>query len=742
MPPPLQTYESTASNATGSTGPTAQPALFEQQTMAPGRGLMQLGASLFEAGQRRADQDEAMWIAETEGMARSHWAKRFEELETTGGDGFTQSFKAEYNNYIKGLIKSAPSARAAQKLGLQLQNFGTGLYNRAAKKEASARLQELSDKIDTTIGYRANELLVKGGYDNLEQSRAELTDLIKSMSGRIPSPQITIDKADKILVKTALEGLIQNGEAGKALSEIDSQKFAGLLDPQELVSIRARAKNAAEQVSIVNSAAAKKFSDNMLSLMENQGNLGSGYPDIETAVKQYGQYFQGSDRYDEKISEFRSGLEMVQATYGVLQDVKSAPPSDAQNILDRIKPTANDPNYADKMKMYEYAQKAVANYQKLLDVDPVSALSNTPMVQAAMSDYKVAEQEIAQNPNLDPKKLNDARERVYSSLLAAQAVAGVPGYKQTVISNATAESISSQLRNAGPGEVEQVLKGLQNTYGSNFQGVLGSLARLPNDVGIDASYLLVAQHLNMPYIGDLIKSIQTPKSELDKLIPDNRTREKIESDVLTAPETTDFIEAMRDAEAPVSFINGTVKAAQSYAKYKYGFQGRGVKESIKQASETVFASQFHYAKINGRKFIVPKRLKNGYTFSSEELENIELNLQAKLAEITMLARPEYLTSFTSVKNPSEEFKIAADRFINNIPKLGYFSTASDFSGVFFTMDQDPQYGTSRSRVNFNDMASGRPKGPIYFSYEDLSQRQFDPKKAKKLYLNIKASQTR
>lgn len=76
-----------------------------------------------------------------------------------------------------------------------------------------------------------------------------------------------------------------------------------------------------------------------------------------------------------------------------------------------------------------------------------------------------------------------------------------------------------------------------------------------------------------------------------------------------------------------------------------------------------------------------------------------------------------------------------------MPNLGYFSTASDFSGVWFTMDQDPQYGTSRSRVNFNDMSTGNPKGPIYFAYSDLASPSYNPKEAKKLYEKIKAATT-
>jgi hypothetical protein len=722
MPPPLQTYESTASNATGSTGPMAQPALFEQQTMAPGRGLMQLGAALFETGQRRADQDEAMWIAETEGMARSHWAKRFEELETTGGDGFTQSFKGEYNNYIKGLIKSAPSARAAQKLGLQLQNFGTGLYNRAAKKEAAARVQEVADKLDNIVGLGANELLVKGGYDKLDEVIGRVDETITSMGGRIPSTSKTSEKAREVLTKAAIEGLIQNGEGGKALQEIDSLKFSDVLDTGDLVSLRSRAINAAKTRSVENREAAKKFSDNMLAIMENEGQLPTNYSNIDAAVQQYGQYFTGSGNQDAEMAEFKTNLEMVQNTYSVLQEVKSASPGEAASILARLRPATDDPDYARKNQMYDYAVKSVQKYQQLLDEDPVSAISSTPLVKGKAAELSAAQKALAENPSLDNGRAEKAKQDYFDSILAAQQVAGVPSYRRTVVSTGDASRLAADIKNAGANEVESVLTRVQETYGKHFPSVMASMARLKGDSALDSKFVLIASHMNKPYTAELIRALQTPTAELDKLIPENNIRRQIEDGVALRSETMDFVEALTAAGARPESINGARESAKAYAKYKYGYQRRGVSESIKSSAQTLFSASYAYGKINGNKFAIPRQLPDGTTFSDRELKNIERNLERKLSEIQMLAKPSLLTGYTSIQNPSKEFEISTQRYIDNFTKLGYFSTAPDFSGVFFTMDQDPQYGTSRSNVYFNNMSTGKPSGPLYFSYKDLANQ--------------------
>ena len=221
MASPIDTYNASGSNATGSTGTYAEPSLYQQQTSAPGRGLMQLGASIFETSQKRADQDEQMWIADQEAQTRLYWSKRYESIETSAKDGFSKQVSGEYNSYIKGIIKNAPSARAAQRLGLNLTQFGAGLATRAANKEAGVRLQETSDKLDNIVGMNANELLVKGGYANIDQARQKVNELITGLSDRVPNVSAVMKKSDKIIVRTALEGLIQNGEAGKAVQEID-----------------------------------------------------------------------------------------------------------------------------------------------------------------------------------------------------------------------------------------------------------------------------------------------------------------------------------------------------------------------------------------------------------------------------------------------------------------------------------------------------------------------------------------
>lgn len=722
MPPPLQTYESTASNATGSTGPTAQPALFEQQTMAPGRGLMQLGAALFETGQRRADQDEQMWIAETEGMARAHWAKRFEELETTGGDGFTQSFKGEYNNYIKGLIKSAPSARAAQKLGLQLQNFGTGLYNRAAKKEAAARVQEVTDKLENIVSLGANELIVKGGYDKLAEVQARVEETIGTMGGRIPSVGKTSEKAKEILTRAAIEGLIQNGEGGKALQEIDSLKFSEVLDTGDLISLRAKAMNAAKVSTSENREAAKKFSENMMAVMETEGQLPSTYSNIDAAVQQYGQYFAGTPNQEAEMAEFKTNLEMMQSTYSVLQEVKSATPGEAGAILAKLKPAPEDPEYAAKNRMYEYAVKSVEKYQQFLDQDPVGATASSPIVKAKAAELTAAQKALAENPSLDNGRAEKAKQDYFDSMLAAQEVAGVPSYKRTVVSTGDAERLAADIKNAGANEVEAVLTRVQQTYGKHFPSVMASMARLKGDAALDAKFVLIASHMNRPYTAELVRALQTPTAELDKLIPDTNTRRQIEDGVALRSETMDFVEAMTAAGARPESINGAVEAAKAYSKYKYGYQRRGVSESIKTSAQTLFSAAYAYGKINGNKFAIPRQLPDGTTFSDRELKNIERNLEKKLSEIQMLAKPSLLTGYTSMQNPSKEFEISTQRYIDNFTKLGYFSTAPDFSGVFFTMDQDPQYGTSRTYVHFNNMSTGKPTGPIYLSYKDLANQ--------------------
>lgn len=738
MAAPLETYTSSVSNATGSTGTYAEPSLFQQQTSAPGRGLMQLGASIFETSQKRADQDEQMWIADQEAQTRLYWSKRYESIETTAKDGFSKQVAGEYNSYIKGILKNAPSARAAQRLGLNLTQFGAGLATRAANKEAAARLQETSDKLDGIVGMSANELLVKGGYANLDQARQKVNELLTNMSDRIPNASSVMKKSDKILVRTALEGLIQNGQGGTAVKEIDSLKFANVLDAGDLISLRAKAKNAAESSSALNIAQAKKFEENIMTQMEQTGKLPQGYADIDAAANQLGQYYDGSDKQAAIIADFKDNLQMVQNTYSTLQEIKSSPQGNAGAILEKLRPTDGDPEYAKKQKMFEYAQRSVSKYISDLNNDPVSALVNTPVVEKAAEELKAAQEQEVRIPGSATQQLNEKRQAYYDSLLAAQTVAGVPSYRQSIVTANQAANIAATIKNADPGELEAVLNNLSSSYGSNFPKVMGSIANLPGDASLDPRYQMIIGHLNKPYTAELIKAIQTPPNELDKTIPDIKVRKSLEDRVAISSGARDFIAAMHAAGASIPYINGQIAAAQSYAKYKMGYQGKRESDAANESVDTLFASAFKYGKINGNTFAIPKQTASGYEFSDNEIKMIEMNAEAKLAEIALVANPKSLAWYG--ENPTPQEEIQAKRVIQNMTSKGYWATLPDFSGIYLAMDLDPATNTSRRRLEFKDLSTGKPVGPIRFSFEELSKPMFsgvEPSKAKTIFNDIR-----
>lgn len=744
MARPLETYNASGSNATGSTGTYAEPSLYQQQTSAPGRGLMQLGAAIFETSQKRADQDEQMWIADQEAQTRLYWSKRYESIESSAKDGFSKQVAGEYNSYIKGIIKNAPSARAAQRLGLNLTQFGAGLATRAAKKEAAVRLQETSDKLDGIVGMSANELLVKGGYANLDQARQKVNELLTNMSDRIPNASSVMKKSDKILVRTALEGLIQNGQGGTAVKEIDSLKYANVLDAGDLISLRSKAKNAAESFSALNTAQAKKFEENVLTQMEQTGKLPQGYADIDAAANQLGQYYDGSDKQGMIMSEFKDNLQMVQTTYATLQEIKSMPQGQATAILEKLRPTDGDPDYAKKQKMFEYAQKSASKYLKDLDKDPVSALVNTPVVEKAAEELKKAQEQEVAIPGSATEQVNEKKNLYYESLLAAQTVAGVPSYKRSIVSASQAAAIAGNIKNAGADEVEAVLNNLKSSYGRYFPSIMGSIARLPGDAGLDPRYQMMIGHLNQPYTAELIRAIQTPPSEMDKQFPDKKVAKSIEDRVALASGTRDFMAALHAAGAPVQYINGQVAAVQAYAKYKAGYQGKKESAAVDEAVNTLFSSSFQYGKINGNTFAIPRTNSSGYKYSDQEIKTIEQNLEAKLAEVAMVADYRYIPGFDSIKDPTPQQEIAAKRFVGLISSQAYWATSDDFQGVNLTMDMDPAGNSSKTRLWFRDM-SGRDTSNaygIYYSFDELSKPMFsgrEPSKAAKDFNKIRES---
>jgi hypothetical protein len=251
---------------------------------------------------------------------------------------------------------------------------------------------------------------------------------------------------------------------------------------------------------------------------------------------------------------------------------------------------------------------------------------------------------------------------------------------------------------------------------------------------------MIVGHLNQPYTAELIRAIQTPPSEMDKQFPDKKVAKSIEDSVALASGTRDFMAALHAAGAPVEYINGQVAAVQAYAKYKSGYQGKKDSSAVNEAVETLFSSSFNYGKINGNTFAIPRTNSSGYRYSDQEIKTIEQNAEAKLAEVAMVADPKFLSSFASIKDPTPQQEIAAKRFVGLISSQAYWATSEDFSGIFLNMDMDPAGNTSKTKLMFNNMSTGKYMGPVYFSFDELSKPMFGgtaPSKAAKGFDKLK-----
>ena len=95
--------------------------------------------------------------------------------------------------------------------------------------------------------------------------------------------------------------------------------------------------------------------------------------------------------------------------------------------------------------------------------------------------------------------------------------------------------IAATIKNAGADETEATLNNLRASYGNYFPSVMGSIARLPGDAGLDPRYQMIVGHLNKPYTAELIRAIQTPPSEMDKQFPDKKVVKSIEDRVALRP---------------------------------------------------------------------------------------------------------------------------------------------------------------------------------------------------------------
>jgi hypothetical protein len=722
MAPPLTQIDSTGSVNTGSVGPQASPEGFTTASGLLGRAQQQMGNVITEGTlkisqsiQDRQQQDETLWLAKTEANTREFWVNRYNDLSKDTSEGFSERVGNEYKTYTKDLIASAPSKEAKDLLGIKLQNFGSTLLSNAFKEEAATRVTAVNNDLELIAGSNAMVLAVPGGYDKLDEIRTENKNLIASMAGRVENVADKIQKTDSILIKSALEGLIQNGKGAQALADIESGRFSGSLNANEVLTIRNKAMNSIENQGTLNLSQAKDYAKNTLSVMETTGGLPQGTPDIDTAVKQYGEFFAGKPEKQKLAQdEFRGLLTAESAAFGYLQAAKTMPYNAAAVLIEGLKPKSDDPQYADKLAIYNQTAASFAKYGKLLEEDPASAVNNTASVQSSLIEFQKATDKLQAGSGTQ-QELNTAQENYFQTVLAAQEIAGVPKYRQTVISKTAAEDLVASIKNSTIDSVEEEFNQMQNLYGKHFGSVLNYMTRLPGESKLDSRFQMLAMHLNKPYTGELVKSLQTDPKELDKLIGDDTLVKDITKNVALNGATLQFQEAVLNAGSNIDFVNGAVSAATSFAKYRYAYSKTGVKDSATISAQTLFGTKFDYAKVNGHSFAIPKQKSDGSPFTSEENTKISAILGDALSKLSNDLKPENLDGF---KDTGIESRASAERYIKNIKTLGYWANANDFSGVYFVMNPDPQQGFGKTRLGFVDN-KGKKTGALYYSFEDI-----------------------
>jgi hypothetical protein len=722
MASPLIQIDSTGSVNTGSVGPQANPEGFSTASGLEGKAQQQLGNVITEgtlkvtqAFQDRKAQDEALWVAKTEANTREFWVNRYNDLSKDSSEGFSERVSNEYKTYVKDLVTSAPSKEARDRLGIRLQNFGSSLLSTAFKEEASTRVTAVNNDLESIAGSNAMALSVPGGYDRLDEIRTEQKTLIGSMAGRVENISDKIQKTDSLLIKAALEGLIQNGKGAQALSDIDSGRFSGSLNASEALTLRSKAVNSLENQNVLNSSLARDYVKNSLSIMETTGGLPQGAQDIESAVNKLGEFYAGKpDKQKLAMDEFRSLLTAESAAFGYLQVAKTMPYNNAAALIDKLKPKADDPQYAEKIAIYDQTSRAFAKYGKLLDEDPAAAINNTSLVQASLTEFQKATDKL-QDGSGTQQEYQAAQDKYFQTVLAAEELAGVPKYKQTVIGKSTAEELVAAIKNSTVDSVENEFNQMQSYYGKHFASVLNYMTRLPGESKLDSRYQMLAMHLNKPYTGELVKALQTDPKELDKLIADDTIAKDITKTVAVNGSTLQFQEAVLNAGSNPDFVNGAISAATSFAKYRYIYSKTGVKESTALSSQTLFGTKFDYGKVNGHSFAIPKQKSDGSSYTQEELSKINSVLHSQLSKLSENTKPENIDGYS---NTGIESKVAAERYIKNFQTLGYWANANDFSGVYFVMNPDPQLGFGKTRTGFVDN-NGKKLGALYFSFEEI-----------------------
>lgn len=580
-----------------------------------------------------------------------------------------------------------------QKQSLQIrQNAFNGVTDADVKKQLELKFNDYFTRQELNVKHTArtqeiNEIkqnmlndLEKQKELAISSNKTDSMDIVNTfktnLASQVTAGVINQAKADELLRKfnsDVQEGRIVNlmrNNPGAAYNMLKGTNDIPGMTPQRRLTLMSAAKTLAKQKSDTDLSQVRELYRSDIQSIANTGEHVPGA--YERAKKMLpAKEFKAYDQA--RINAIQYSSDMNIAKYGSDEDKK--------RMIKERSVKGGDPQYSSKAQYLQALGKGIAQIEKEKQSDPAKWAGNHPLISGDIAGNK-------QDKTEQQKQIESNPLGYYEKIINVQRQGGVPEHKISLLTNAEAKTIISNIEALTPDKKPIYLESLKQKYGDKYYPIIvKDLAA--NGLPIGSQLYLQVQ--DDPAGQQLLSEVQKVKPEEVKKGIEKDVVNQIKKDVASKLNNYEKSVIAGNPSIPLTALNSLKDELTYMAMYKYKQTG-----SVSSASDYV-VSKFINSKFDYRdsKIGINPNAFTGY----EHIAQVNIRVpvghskEAAVSMIENMHNPNKIYDFIKGNDVilSDEKKLTKEKkwkiYAKAVMESGTWVTSPDNTGVML-LDQN------------------------------------------------------
>lgn len=507
------------------------------------------------------------------------------------GKPLTKVFTENLEKKAKEVIKNTRNPYARKALQLQINSYRSQIAQNVSSFDAKAVMDKRHN-----MAIETSEKLTKATQKNPEffsQNRDAALIAIDSLDIE-PIHKAKLSKKIKEDIAEAAATTILYNTPNKILESEEDQEWKKDLNFQTLSKLERQASQMLIQKDL---ARQSKFLNLSKIHFKNKLARGKGIEGVENELE---------NLPEEMVKDFLVKNKIHEEAYNILEEVKKNPISSSLDVGKSIFPSKEDPNYLEKLHLYEVVTSTIEEQNKMAKKDP------------ALFVEKLFLEEINETSSLE--------KRIHQRL-TLQNRKGIPSYNQKMLTNNEREAFIDSLNSKDSKKISSDLKSIleiEFNYENFGYKIIEEVLDGQNLPALTHFYIESQVYKKEGLIRDIERAMATSQSIAEM---SNRDEKKI----------TELIEE-KLASWQGSILSGNSENAPEVTTMKAGllelsrFYQFDKKMSVKSATDMAFNKLFktqytsYYGSWEHGEFYIPKNLIDNKQIIELDQNNINYGL--------------------------------------------------------------------------------------------------------------------